>query len=94
MQVQLPLDVPQFFADLVDYAFITEEIWDLVYMSHHIEALRLPQDVPYFGIVGKSERQEDLMLNLVLFEIHEADPQGDFTDNPEYRSLMMQEESS
>ena len=74
-----------------EYELIPEQDWTLVFMSHHIGSLWLPQDAQYFGIVGETQRQMPLSLNLVLFEVHFACPDGSFRDVAEHRALMAQE---
>ena len=90
-RVTWPLNVPLIFSELMEYELIPEQDWTLVFMSHHISSLWLPQDAQYFGIVGESQRQGPLSLNMVLFEVHFSCPDGSFRDVAEHRALMARE---
>ena len=93
-KVEWPLNVPIIFSELMEYEQIPEHDWTLVFMSHHIGSLWLPQDAQYFGIVGETQRQMPLSLNLVLFEVHFACPDGSFRDVAEHRALMAQKSTT
>ena len=90
-RVDWPLNIPFIFSELMEYELIPERDWTLVFMSHHIGSLWLPQDAQYFGIVGETQRQMPLSLNLVLFEVHFACPDGSFRDVADHRALMARE---
>ena len=90
-RVTWPLNVPVIFSELMEYELIPEQDWTLVFMSHHIGSLWLPQDAQYFGVVGESQRQMPLSLNMVLFEVHFSCPDGSFRDVAEHRALMARE---
>eukprot|EP00435_Cladocopium_sp_Y103_P066093 s191_g28.t1 len=94
LAVPQPVNVPSLYADLIDYDFINQEDWELVFMGHMIGDLALPQDVQYMGIAQFSDREQPLQLNLVLFEMHTADVDGAFRNPPTFVTLMVKESSS
>eukprot|EP00435_Cladocopium_sp_Y103_P015447 s3975_g3.t2 len=94
LAVPQPFDVPRFYADLIDYDFVTQDDWELVFMGHMIGELLLPQDVQYFGIAHYRDREHPLHLNLVLFEIQVAYRHGFSQSVPTYVTLMVKETSS
>eukprot|EP00435_Cladocopium_sp_Y103_P075839 s140_g66.t1 len=92
--VTLPLNVPELYADLVDYEMVPQEDWELIFMAHVISDLAVPQDVQYMGIATQTDREPPLNLNLALFELNFADEQGQFLHPPQFRSLMVKETTS